>query len=68
MRDTSVREALTQEQWDHIFHGCPAAWAGNKPERNQPGSIVIDGNSIVDAVRYLKPQSAPCNRRKSSAA
>jgi hypothetical protein len=53
MRDASVREALTQEQWDRIFHGCPGAWAGNKPELNQPGGIVIDGKNIVAAVRYL---------------
>lgn len=28
MRDTSIRESLTQKQWDRIFYSCPGAWAG----------------------------------------
>ena len=28
MQDASIRESLTQKQWDRIFYGCPAAWAG----------------------------------------
>ena len=53
MRDTSIRESLTPEQWDRIFYGCPGAWAGNKPEPNQAGTIVIDGRNILAAVQYL---------------
>jgi hypothetical protein len=41
MRDTSVRESLTQKQWDRIFYACPGAWAGNKPKPHSHGSIVI---------------------------
>ena len=29
MRDASIRESLTQKQWDRIFYSCPGAWAGN---------------------------------------
>lgn len=53
MRDTSIRESLTDKQWDHIFYGCPGAWAANKPQPNRPGSIVIDGKHILPAVQYL---------------
>lgn len=53
MRDTSIHESLTQKQWDRIFYGCPGAWAGNKPEPNTSGSILIDGSHILPAVRYL---------------
>lgn len=56
MRDTSIRESLTQKQWDRIFYGCPGAWAGNKPEPNQAGTIVIDGGNILAAVQYLNRQ------------
>lgn len=41
MRDTSIRESLSEKQWNRIFYGCPGAWAGNKPQPNQAGSIVI---------------------------
>ncbi len=54
MRDRSIRESLTEKQWDRIFYGCPGAWAGNKPQQNLPGSIVIDGKQIVAAVQHLK--------------
>jgi hypothetical protein len=53
MRDTSIRESLTGKQWDRIFYGCPGAWAGNRPQQNEPGSIVIDGKQILPAVQYL---------------
>jgi len=53
MQGTSIRESLTEKQWDRIFYGCPGAWAGNKPQPNQPGSIVIDGKQILAAVQYL---------------
>jgi hypothetical protein len=53
MRDTSVRESLTDKQWDQIFYGCPGAWAGNKPKPNSHGTIVIDGGNILAAVQYL---------------
>jgi hypothetical protein len=50
---SSIRELLTEKQWDRIFYGCPGAWAGNKPEPNSHGSIVIDGKNILAAVQYL---------------
>jgi hypothetical protein len=53
MRDASIRESLTDKQWDRIFYCCPGAWAGNKPESNASGSIVIDGKHILPAVQYL---------------
>ena len=53
MRDVSIREFLTQKQWDRIFYGCPGAWAGNKPKPNSHGSIVIDVGNILAAVQYL---------------
>lgn len=53
MQDTSIRESLTDKQWDRIFYGCPGAWAGNRPRPNQPGSIVIDGEQILATVQYL---------------
>ena len=53
MRDTSVRESLTEKQRDCIFYSCPGAWAGNKPQPDRPGSIVIDGKNILAAVLYL---------------
>ena len=53
MRDNSIRESLTDKQWDRIFYGCPGAWAGNKPKPNSHGSIVIDGGNILAAVQYL---------------
>lgn len=53
MQDTSLRESLTDKQWDRIFYGCPGAWAGNKPKVNSHGSIVIDGGNILAAVQYL---------------
>ena len=53
MRDTSIRESLTEKQWDRIFYGCPGAWAGNKPQPNQAEIIVIDGKQILPAVQYL---------------
>lgn len=53
MQDTSIHESLTEKQWDRIFYGCPGAWAGNKPQPNRPGSIVIDGQKILAAVQYL---------------
>lgn len=53
MRDTSIRESLTDKQWDRIFYRCPGAWAGNKPQSNTPGTIVIDGKQILAAVQYL---------------
>jgi hypothetical protein len=53
MRDASIREFLTDKQWDRVFYHCPGAWAGNKPQSDQPGNIVIDGKNILDAVRYL---------------
>ena len=56
MRDTSIRESLTPAQWDRIFYGCPGAWAGNKPEPKQAGTIVIDGRNILAAVQYLNRQ------------
>jgi hypothetical protein len=56
MRDASIRESLTQEQWDRIFYECPGAWAGNKPEPNSHGSIVIDGGNILAAVQDLNRQ------------
>lgn len=36
-----------------IFYGCPGAWAGNKPEPNSHGSLVINGANIVAAIQYL---------------
>ena len=56
MRDTSVRESLTDKQWDRIFYGCPGAWAGNKPKPDSHGSIVIDGGNILAAVQYINRQ------------
>src|SRR5260370_6067354 len=56
MRDTSIRESLTDKQWDRIFFSCPGAWAGNKPKPNSHGSIVIDGGKILSAVQYLSLQ------------
>ena len=56
MRDTSIRESLTDKQWDSIFYGCPGAWAGTKPKPNSHGSIVIDGGKILAAVQYLNRQ------------
>jgi hypothetical protein len=53
MRDTSIRESLTDKQWDRIFYGCPGAWGGNKPEPNLPGSIVIAGSSILAAGQFF---------------
>ena len=53
MRDKSIRESLTEKQWDRIFYGCPGAWAGNKPQSNRSGTIVIDGKQILAAVQYL---------------
>ena len=53
MRETSIRESLTEKQWDRIFYECPGAWAGNKPQPNQAGSIVIDGKQILAAVQHL---------------
>ena len=53
MRETSIRESVTEKQWDRIFYGCPGAWAGNKPRPDQSGSIVIDGQYILAAVQYL---------------
>lgn len=53
MRSTSLRKSLTEKQWNRIFYGCPGAWAGNPPEPNRPGCIVIDGNDILAAVQYL---------------
>jgi hypothetical protein len=56
MRDGSIRDCLTEKQWDHIFYACPGAWAGNKPKPNQAGNIVIDGRKILAAVQYLNRQ------------
>ena len=56
MRDTSIRESLTDKQWDRIFYACPGAWAGNKPKPNSHGTIVIDGGKILAAVQYLNRQ------------
>jgi hypothetical protein len=56
MRDASIRESLTQKQWDRIFYGCPGTWASNKPEPHFRGSIVIDGGNILAAVQYLNRQ------------
>ena len=56
MRDGSIRDCLTEKQWDHIFYSCPGAWAGNKPKPNQAGNIVIDGRKILAAVQYLNRQ------------
>ena len=53
MQDLSIRESLTNKQWDRIFFGCPGAWAGNKPKPNSHGTIVIDGGNILAAVQYL---------------
>ena len=53
MRDTSIRKSLTEKQWDRIFYRCPGAWAGNKPDTNKLGSIVIDGKQILAAVQHL---------------
>lgn len=53
MQDTSIRESMTEKQWNRIFYRCPGAWAGNKPQRNLPGSIVIDGKQILPAVQHL---------------
>jgi hypothetical protein len=53
MRDSSIRESLTQSQWNRIFYGCPGAWAGNPPKPDQPGIIVIDGTKISAAVQFL---------------
>jgi hypothetical protein len=58
MQDTSLRESLTDKQWDRIFYGCPGAWAGNKPKPHSHGSIVIDGRNILAAV--------PCPVRQGS--
>ncbi len=49
----NARQSLTDKQWDRIFYGCPGAWSGNKPQPNQPGSIVIDGQHILAALQYL---------------
>jgi hypothetical protein len=49
MRDSSILESLTEKQWDRIFYSCPGAWAGNKPQPNQTGSVVIDGKNILAA-------------------
>ena len=59
MRDTCIRESLTQKQWDCIFYLCPGAWAGNKPEPNCHGSIVIDGAGITAPGRTDWSQRAP---------
>src|SRR5260370_30698435 len=59
MRDTSVRESLTDKQWDRIFFSCPGAWAGSKPKPNSHGTIVIDGGRILAAVQYLNRQRLP---------
>jgi hypothetical protein len=53
MRGNSIRESLTDAEWDRIFYGCPGAWAGNKPKPNSQGTIVIDGGNILAAVQYL---------------
>jgi hypothetical protein len=56
MRETSIRESLTDGQWDRIFYGCPGAWAGNRPKPYSNGSIAIDGGNILAAVQYLNRQ------------
>jgi hypothetical protein len=56
MRDSSILESLTEKQWDRIFYSCPGAWAGNKPQLNQTGCVVIDGKNILAAVQYLNRQ------------
>lgn len=53
MRSTSLSKSLTETQWNRIFYGGPGVWAGNSPEPNRPGCIVIDGNEILAAVQYL---------------
>jgi len=53
MKETSIRETLTPEQWDRIFYDCTGSWAGNKPEPNRPGNIIIDGKDILAATRHL---------------
>ena len=50
MQETSIRKSLTATQWDRIFYGCPGAWAGNKPEPNQAGTVVIDGGKVSEVV------------------
>ena len=65
MRDASIRESLTQKQWDRIFYGCPGAWAGNQPKPNSHGNIVIDGGKILAAVQYLNRNRLPRRVRKA---
>jgi hypothetical protein len=53
MQNKWTRESLSEKQWDRIFYGCPGAWAGNKPQPNRPGSLVLDGDHILAAVQHL---------------